>query len=420
MNKFNNFLHFFESNKNLIFKDEIRPTKSITRNIITGVSPFIEYYKKNKKLSLTGKEISRNILKLNGDWTSTTVDNIRNLEELKFLTKVSGKQVYKFTHNFIEFISSGLTLNEYIIQKLKKIQSISDITMFYNCILCLLHEGLKYGYIVNYPDSFLKFSKKATKKTDRVELCKKVYELYGFSGLKDVDFGDYTPNAIYRFASTCKSLKLIKNDKTDKYGFTKFIITQSGYDLLESLDNNFAKEAIEQKEIIKEEKTKTVSNETKPDAYTFEDIYDPLYLAESNVTIADDVLDYIDAPLLLANSVQVSNKRDPKKAANAKKKAGYKCEYDNNHQMFKGINGDNYCEAHHLVSMGMQSKFFYSLDVEANIICLCPNCHKLLHHSSPEEKRIILTKLYNDRIERLKNCNIYIELEDLIKYYSNC
>lgn len=419
MNEYKNFLSFFDTNKSLLFKDEIRPAKSITRNIITGINPFIEYYNDTKKLSFTGKEISRNILKLNSDWTSTTADNIRNLEELQFITKANGKNIYKLTHNFIEYISSGLTLSEYIIQKIKKISSLSDITMFYNCILCLLREGLLYGYIVNYPDSFAKFSKKVASSDKRVELCKKVYELYGFRGIKGISFGEYTPNAIYRFASTCKSLKLIKNDGTDEYGFSKFIITKEGYELLDILDSNFVIEKKYQEEVEQVEKEKSKENKTIADIYTFEDIYDSLYLAESNVTAPDDILDFIDAPLPLANSVQVSNKRDPKKAANAKKKAGYKCEFDSKHEMFKGINGDNYCEAHHLVPMSMQSKFFYSLDVEANIICLCPNCHTLLHHSSPDEKRAILTKLYNDRIERLKNCNIYIQLEDLIKYYSN-
>ena len=38
--------------------------------------------------------------------------------------------------------------------------------------------------------------------------------------------------------------------------------------------------------------------------------------------------------------------------------------------------------------------------------------------ATPEEKREIITKLYGSRINRLKECNIMIELEDLIKFYS--
>jgi hypothetical protein len=417
MGKYKKFIKFYIDNSSFLFEDGLRPAKSITRNIIYAVQPFVNYYLETRRISYKDVEISRNILKLNtSNVTSTTRDNIRNLEELQFITSnKKDPHLFKLTRNFIEFINSGLTLQEYIFQKLRSIKEISDISMFFNCILCTLREGIEYGEIINYPDSYDKFCRKVIDKEKRIKLCEKVYHLYGFHG-KDKEFGEYTPNAIYRFVSTCCSLKLIKLDGNDEYGFTRYIIDNKGFELLDILENQLVVEEETKYVLPVEEKTQTLN-----EANVFEDIYDSIYLAELNNIQPDEILNTIDLPLPLVNDLQITkNKRDPKKGANAKKRAKYLCEVNKEHITFKGANGENYSEAHHLIPMNMQNKFFYSLDVEANIISLCPTCHNLLHHSiNKVEKRKIIEKLYNERIERLKNCGIYIKLEDLIKVYNN-
>ncbi|MGX9135477.1 HNH endonuclease [Rummeliibacillus sp. JY-2-4R] len=99
--------------------------------------------------------------------------------------------------------------------------------------------------------------------------------------------------------------------------------------------------------------------------------------------------------------------------------ASYKCEYDQSHTYFNSkVTGQNYVEAHHLVPMEYQDKFKYSLDVEANIVSLCPICHKRIHHATLEEKKQIVEELYNSRKDRLRKCGIRISLRDLITYYS--
>lgn len=98
--------------------------------------------------------------------------------------------------------------------------------------------------------------------------------------------------------------------------------------------------------------------------------------------------------------------------------AGFKCEYDNSHMFFKSsTSGENYVEAHHLIPMEFQKQFENSLDVEANIISLCALCHKKVHHSTMEEKKPILKKLFLERRNRLEKCEISIELLDLITMY---
>ncbi len=419
MSNYSNFLSLYikYSNELLFGKNSIRPAKSITRNIISGVEPFVRFYNSNKRLVYSDSVVSSSILNLGtSDVTSTTRDNIRNMEELNFM--IYSDNTCRLTRNFLDFIRSGISLKEYILNQLKSISSLSDITMFYNCLLCVLREGVIYGEIINYPDSLAKFSSKVQRLSDRKELCEKVYKLYGFHGLNDLEFGYYTPNANYRIVSTCVSLGLIKRSGTNYLGFTRFTITSNGFALLSALDKNIFEfnksvEAVEQIEINQPSKS------DNKEANLYEDIYDRIYLAEANQVEPDTIVDYVDVPQALPNTLNtnVYIKRDPKKAANAKKRANYQCEFDSSHKTFIGSNGENFCEAHHLIPMFMQYKFFYSLDVEANIVSLCPNCHSTLHHSNGEEKIKIITKLYNERIERLRKCNIYISLEDLIEIY---
>lgn len=112
--------------------------------------------------------------------------------------------------------------------------------------------------------------------------------------------------------------------------------------------------------------------------------------------------------------------RDPKIAAHALTLADFKCEIDPNHKTFtSGAKGHQYVEAHHLIPMSQQGSFSVSLDVSANIVALCPNCHKLLHHGTAEEKRPHLKALLKPRQDRLQEKNIQIEAKDLAKIYKD-
>ncbi|MCC8140121.1 MAG: hypothetical protein LIO67_07485 [Lachnospiraceae bacterium] len=65
-------------------------------------------------------------------------------------------------------------------------------------------------------------------------------------------------------------------------------------------------------------------------------------------------------------------------------------------------------EGHHALPMKYQDKFSRSLDVYANIICLCPVCHRLLHYGISSEKEKVVEKIYYDRSERLAVSGIKI------------
>lgn len=110
--------------------------------------------------------------------------------------------------------------------------------------------------------------------------------------------------------------------------------------------------------------------------------------------------------------------RDHDTAVQAKKLSNFTCEYNREHITFiNNTDQRNYVEAHHLIPVSKEDDFENSIDVSANIVTLCPICHRCIHHGKAEDKEIILLKLYNERKERLKKCNIYLDKSTLMKYY---
>ena len=62
--------------------------------------------------------------------------------------------------------------------------------------------------------------------------------------------------------------------------------------------------------------------------------------------------------------------------------ADFTCEIDACHKTFtaKGTM-HQYMEGHHIIPMTKQLSFPNSLDIFANLVCVCPNCHRMLHHA---------------------------------------
>lgn len=95
----------------------------------------------------------------------------------------------------------------------------------------------------------------------------------------------------------------------------------------------------------------------------------------------------------------------------------YCCAVDAQHPTFLKKDGGRYMEAHHLIPLEYQSDFTYKLDTRANLVPLCPLCHKQIHYGRMQEKMPILIQLYNERKEALKESGLDITLEQLIQYY---
>jgi 5-methylcytosine-specific restriction protein A len=108
--------------------------------------------------------------------------------------------------------------------------------------------------------------------------------------------------------------------------------------------------------------------------------------------------------------------RSKQVVVNALLAAQYQCEANCGTQLFKRKGSNTtYTEAHHLIPLCYQNEFAYSLDVEANVVSLCPNCHRQLHYGANAEE--LLKKLYLARCDRLKACGIEITYEKLLLLY---
>lgn len=96
--------------------------------------------------------------------------------------------------------------------------------------------------------------------------------------------------------------------------------------------------------------------------------------------------------------------------------ANHKCELNCTTTLFLRKNSQiNYTEAHHLIPLCYQNDFEYSLDVEANVVSLCPNCHRRLHYGDNISE--LLRTLYESRKERFKKCGIEISFAQLMLMY---
>ena len=116
------------------------------------------------------------------------------------------------------------------------------------------------------------------------------------------------------------------------------------------------------------------------------------------------------------NSDKYRNLRSKEVLSNALQNANYQCEILCGVKLFMRKDGKTpYTEGHHLIPLEYQDYFEYSLDVEANIVSLCPNCHKLLHYGY--DKNQILKKLYDMRITRLKKCKLDLDFASLLLMY---
>ena len=107
-------------------------------------------------------------------------------------------------------------------------------------------------------------------------------------------------------------------------------------------------------------------------------------------------------------------------AKQALEQANYKCEINSEHTTFisKATN-KQYMEAHHLFPMSAQEEIDNSLDVPANIIALCPGCHRKIHFAKIEEKKEIILSLYKNRELELKVFGITETADELLEIYKN-
>ncbi len=96
--------------------------------------------------------------------------------------------------------------------------------------------------------------------------------------------------------------------------------------------------------------------------------------------------------------------------------AHHMCEHNHEHLTFTAKStGKAYMEGHHLIPLKYQNRFNCGIDVYANIVCLCPVCHRLLHFGADKEKIYAAEKLYDERKDRLVHSGIDISKKDFLE-----
>jgi len=121
-------------------------------------------------------------------------------------------------------------------------------------------------------------------------------------------------------------------------------------------------------------------------------------------------------PKKMRAETEVKWQRDDRCVKTAIVHAKFKCERDGRHVTFMRENGNAYLEGHHLVGMRHQGLFkSVSLDNPANIVALCPNCHRLMHFGTDAERKKALKAFYKARKDRLAAAGINITEEKFVK-----
>lgn len=92
------------------------------------------------------------------------------------------------------------------------------------------------------------------------------------------------------------------------------------------------------------------------------------------------------------------------------------CERDRDHHTFIArSSGKAYMEGHHLIPLRFQSEFSCGIDVYANVVCLCPTCHRLMHFGQDSERRYVAEMFYENRAERLSKSGIDLSKKDFLE-----
>jgi len=154
------------------------------------------------------------------------------------------------------------------------------------------------------------------------------------------------------------------------------------------------------------------SLESREDEELVNDLKNIIQLNDATIYVATpkkkDVPIYIDGHKTYPRNRQI--------AINALALANYSCEIDANHPSFIRKNSNKqYTEPHHLIPLSYSDRFDVSLDIEANIVSLCSNCHNHIHYGQDADS--LIKKLYYERKNLLKEAGINITLDELLTMY---
>lgn len=411
-------LFYSKYHEQLLVQNELRPAKSITRDVVSSIYNFIVLYNQTKLQKLSRENIASY---LNLSLESTTLsDHIKNMIDTKLF--IYSENHYFFTSDFYFLVNknSAISIKKYLLENLANLGNLSDFTMLYNLILCTLREASIHGKAYLFPDSFDKFHRIIPNQLDRIKYCVRVYEIYGFKSYnKDPNKGEYTPNANYRIKTTLINLGLVEEKLSKPLNYIE--LTDFGRTVLSKIDANL-NETLKKQGILDNLGVSLEAYEILEQIENYEEEAFEQELKDKMSFSTDEIKIPMDIPIIRKESYadpKVYFPRDQRIISKAKQSSNYLCDFDQAHIFFQNKrNNKNYVEAHHLIPLHQQSNFEYSLDVPSNIVCLCPICHSKLHNGKEEDYLKILEHIYESRRERLKKSRIDVTFEQILKIYN--
>ena len=142
----------------------------------------------------------------------------------------------------------------------------------------------------------------------------------------------------------------------------------------------------------------------------------------------EPVEDLIYTPTPEDKAPQVEHKgrmvpaRNRQRAQRALALSNYMCEVGGHETFVRKSNGLPYTEPHHLIPLQFDDLFEKSLDVEANIVSLCSNCHNKIHYGADIEGMI--RELWERRKDQIKAAGlgvmkngVELTVEILLSFY---
>ena len=94
----------------------------------------------------------------------------------------------------------------------------------------------------------------------------------------------------------------------------------------------------------------------------------------------------------------------------------YMCNIDPSHRTFLVKDTEHqYMEGHHIIPLKNQKDLGLGLDCPANILVLCPTCHRFFHYGTYREREEKLKAIYDQRGERLLNSGIDLDRNQFLE-----
>ncbi|HKM06538.1 MAG TPA: HNH endonuclease [Sphaerochaeta sp.] len=148
-------------------------------------------------------------------------------------------------------------------------------------------------------------------------------------------------------------------------------------------------------------------------------LHNLMKFASAQMFHSSEIFESLDQPVEVAEQTMTLVLKDKRRSIIKDQvihAAHFCCECDLSHTSFTAkATLCRYVEGHHLIPLQRQTLFPYSLDVYANVVSLCPNCHRLLHLAIKTEKKYYLDRLFDERKARLVSSGIDISHKEFLR-----